>query len=190
VGLLNLLGYNVARASRPPSFLKQYGLRACAFTDDPVHSKIVKDLDFHLRPGSPLPSVIEELPALLRDFDFFLLHYSGVEQQALTGDYYEKIKAIEAFDPFIPSLANLYPSVLAVTSDSSMPTILKSATWHPVPLIIHSAHCRFDTVQTFDEIACLPGGLGILNSQEVMPLLLANAGKCKPSTPKPVGGKK
>jgi len=187
-GLLNLLGYDPGRTAEPTPFFKHYGLRACAFTDDPLYAKIARELGFAIQPADHVAALPERLAALFDKYDFFLLHYSDVEQQAMTGDYYEKVKAIEAFDPLIPALLPLRPATLAVTGDHSFPTILRSASWHPVPLVISAPYCRFDAVQTFDEIACLAGGLGILSGRDLMPLLLANAGKCRLDSPKTARG--
>lgn len=71
----------------------------------------------------------------------------------------------------------LSPDVIAVTGDHSTPTAMASHSWHPVPVMINAKNCRFDTVQTFDEIAYIQGGLGIMNSLDMMPILLANAGR-------------
>ena len=69
------------------------------------------------------------------------------------------------------------PEVFVVTADHSTPTIMASHSWHPVPVMLKAKNCRYDNVQYFDEISCLQGGLGIMNSVDLMPTMLANAGK-------------
>jgi 2,3-bisphosphoglycerate-independent phosphoglycerate mutase len=71
---------------------------------------------------------------------------------------------------------NLEPDVLVVTGDHSTPTTLGSHSWHPVPTLLWSKHCRTDGVESFGERACIGGALGpCLPATELMPLMLANA---------------
>ncbi|MEJ2024022.1 MAG: phosphoglycerate mutase, partial [Deltaproteobacteria bacterium] len=71
------------------------------------------------------------------------------------------------------------PDVLAVTGDHSTPAVLKSHSWHPVPLVLSAEWCRPDGVREFSESACLNGGLGRFAAVDIMPLLMANARKLK-----------
>jgi 2,3-bisphosphoglycerate-independent phosphoglycerate mutase len=80
----------------------------------------------------------------------------------------------------MPQLLELQPDVLMVTGDHSTPSVLKAHSWHPVPALMHAAHCRPDTVERFGERACLAGGLGPrFPATDLIPLALANAGRLK-----------
>jgi len=75
----------------------------------------------------------------------------------------------------LPKLVALKPDVLIVTGDHSTPSLLKNHSWHPVPILLHSACCRTDSVKSFSEVACLSGGLGRIHGTDIMPLAMANA---------------
>ena len=69
----------------------------------------------------------------------------------------------------------LNPDVLVVTGDHSTPALLKSHSWHPVPVLLSSQFCRKDKVAIFDELNCITGGLGRMESVYLMQVALANA---------------
>jgi 2,3-bisphosphoglycerate-independent phosphoglycerate mutase len=80
----------------------------------------------------------------------------------------------------LPRLLELKPDVLIVTGDHSTPSVLRSHSWHPVPVIFHSAYCRPDHVEHFGEHACTTGGLGPrFPAKDLMPLALADAGRLR-----------
>ena len=69
-----------------------------------------------------------------------------------------------------------YEDVMLVTGDHSTPAVLRSHSWHPVPVVLWSAYCRPDRVERFGERACIGGGLGPrIPATELVPLALANA---------------
>ena len=88
----------------------------------------------------------------------------------------QKVKIVEEVDRQIPRILSLNPDVIIVTGDHSTPALLKSHSWHPVPLLIWSKICRTDNVKEFGERACITGGLGPrLSAVEILPIALANA---------------
>ena len=84
---------------------------------------------------------------------------------------------MEAFDPILGRLAQMPFEVIAVTGDHSTPSTLRAHSWHPVPVALRAPNCRPDEVDRFTEAACLRGGLGLMPSTGLMPVVLANAGK-------------
>ena len=75
----------------------------------------------------------------------------------------------------MPGLMGLEPDVVLVTGDHSTPAALRSHSWHPVPVVLWSRHCRTDSVERFGERACMRGGLGPrIPATELMDLALAN----------------
>jgi 2,3-bisphosphoglycerate-independent phosphoglycerate mutase len=79
-------------------------------------------------------------------------------------------------DGSLPQLLELKPDVLIVTGDHSTPAVLKSHSWHPVPVMLHSRYSRPDNVAHFGERECINGGLGPqFPATDLMPLALANA---------------
>lgn len=55
--------------------------------------------------------------------------------------------------------------------------MLKSHSWHPVPLLLYGRNVRADGIAEFGERVCNLGSLGIMPAKHVIPLALANAGR-------------
>ena len=121
-----------------------------------------------------------EFSALRENFskyDFFYLHVKPTDSSGEDGDFARKVKVIEQVDKLMPLLTELNPDVIIVTGDHSTPAVISGHSWHPVPILIYSAKCRFDRVERFNEIDCINGGLGKIPARDVMPIALSNAGK-------------
>ena len=86
-----------------------------------------------------------------------------------------KVRIIEEVDAALPRLLEKKVHVLAVTGDHSTPVVMRLHSWHPVPVMIHSAICGFDGKNRFTEKEATGGSLGIFPAKYLMPLLLANA---------------
>ncbi|MGK0618126.1 2,3-bisphosphoglycerate-independent phosphoglycerate mutase [Meiothermus cerbereus] len=110
-------------------------------------------------------------------FDFFYLHFKKTDSTGEDGNFSEKVHKVELFDHLLPQLLALKPDVLAITADHSTPSLMKAHSWHPVPLLLHAPLLRNDAAQRFTEDEAAKGSLGHLRGVELMPLLLAHAGK-------------
>ncbi len=91
------------------------------------------------------------------------------------GDFDRKVHVIEELDGQLPRLMALNPDVVIVGGDHSTPALLKSHSWHPVPVMLFSRFCRADGIAEYGEHACAAGSLGRCRSKELMPIALANA---------------
>jgi 2,3-bisphosphoglycerate-independent phosphoglycerate mutase len=110
-------------------------------------------------------------------FDFFYLHVKKTDTCGESGDFDGKVAAIEEVDAQIPRLLALNPDVVVIGGDHSSPAVLKSHSWHPVPLLLYSRFVRPDGLFEFGECTCQKGSLGIIPATQVMPIALANAGR-------------
>jgi len=121
----------------------------------------------------------EELQSLKENwdgYDFFFIHAKPADSAGEDGDFDRKVSWIEHFDERVPQILSLKPDVLVVTGDHSTPSVMKSHSWHPVPVLLRASTCRRDPVERFSETACLAGGLGPrLPAADLMPLALAHA---------------
>ncbi|MFW0860243.1 MAG: 2,3-bisphosphoglycerate-independent phosphoglycerate mutase [Dehalococcoidia bacterium] len=125
--------------------------------------------------GSTFADELDTLTRHWQEHDFFNVHIKQTDSAGEDGDFDRKVRAIEEVDALLPRLMSLNPDVLIVTGDHSTPAALKGHSWHPVPILLHSKHCRPDRTREFSESACLGGGLGRMPATDIMPLAMANA---------------
>jgi 2,3-bisphosphoglycerate-independent phosphoglycerate mutase len=160
-----------------PSYAEVFGLRAAAIAVYPMYRGLAKLLGMTTLPvnGETVADEFATLEKHWNDFDFFYLHVKKTDSAGEDGDFARKVQVIEQVDALIPRLLALNPDVVIVTGDHSTPALLKSHSWHPVPVLLYSKFVRADGIAEFGERACARGSLGRLRAQELMPLALANA---------------
>src|SRR5215471_2755015 len=159
-----------------PSFDELYGLRSAALAIYPMYKGLARAVGMDiLNCGNAFPDQLRTLETQWDGYDYFFIHYKYTDSCGEDGDFLAKVNHIETLDSSIGSLVNLEPAVLAVTGDHSTPAVLKSHSWHPVPLLLVSPTCRRDGSTAFTENVCARGGLGTLESKYLMGLLLAHA---------------
>jgi 2,3-bisphosphoglycerate-independent phosphoglycerate mutase len=161
-----------------PDFGERYGLRAAAVAVYPMYRGIAHLLGMDvLGPPGDLADQVDLLRKNWEHLDFFFLHHKDADSAGEDGDRAGKIAAIERLDEAVPDLLALEPDVVAVTGDHSTPSQMAAHSWHPVPLVIWGRRSGRDQVERFGERWCLLGGLGRRPSVELMPILLATAGR-------------
>jgi 2,3-bisphosphoglycerate-independent phosphoglycerate mutase len=175
--MLLMRGYS--KPPHLPSFSEIYKLNSAAIATYPMYKGLarlvgMKILDLN---GSEIEDELKTLEENYDNYDFFFIHVKGTDSSGEDGDWERKIKVIEQVDKFIPRIRKLNPEVFIVTSDHSTPAVLKSHSWHPVPILLYSPVCRVDEVEEFSEKECLKGGLGRMQALNIMPLALAHAQK-------------
>jgi len=160
-----------------PSMAEVYGLRAGAIATYPMYRGVAKLVGMDiLETGETLEEEVETLKNHWAEYDFFFFHVKKTDSAGEDGDFARKASVIEHVDEaVVPAITSLEPDVFIVTGDHSTPALLKSHSWHPVPTLLHSRHCRTDEVRAFGERACMGGGLGVFPATDLMPLAMANA---------------
>ncbi|OGD12350.1 MAG: phosphoglycerate mutase [Candidatus Aminicenantes bacterium RBG_13_62_12] len=163
-----------------PSLSETYKLRPAALASYPMYRGLAKLVGMNvLTVGAETGDLIEALERSYKEYNFFYVHYKKADTAGEDGSFEAKVRAIEEIDRFLPRIAGLKPNVLAVTSDHSTPSVLKSHSWHPNPFLLSSKSALPDRVTVFTERECSLGILGRFPALEVMPLLLAHAGRLK-----------
>jgi 2,3-bisphosphoglycerate-independent phosphoglycerate mutase len=132
--------------------------------------------------------VCAEAAKAMKDHTFIFAHFKYTDKTGEDGDQPGKIKRIEEMDAALPALLAAKPDVLLITGDHSTPAVLKSHSWHPVPVLMAAPYLRghaygdpFSRPQAdkfpFDEVSCRGGEIGTIPSKELLPLAMAHAGK-------------
>jgi len=125
--------------------------------------------------GETVDEEIAALQELYDKYDFFFLHIKKTDSYGEDGNFDAKVKFLEEIDNKLRVIKKLKFESIAVTGDHSTPAVLKSHSWHPVPLMINSPNAIPDDVKKFAERECAKGILGRIYSKEIMYLLLACA---------------
>jgi len=161
-----------------PSMPELYKLQPAAIANYPMYKGLAKLLGMEvMNAGAETGDLFDALERSFKDHDFFYVHYKKTDAAGEDGNFPAKVKAIEEIDSFLPRVEALGPDVLAVTADHSTPCLLKSHSWHPNPFLLVAKSALPDDVTQFSERACSRGFLGRFPALQVMPLLLAHAGK-------------
>jgi 2,3-bisphosphoglycerate-independent phosphoglycerate mutase len=160
-----------------PTMEELFGLNAAAVAAYPMYKGVSKLVEMDvLETGETIEDEIRTVDKYWKDYDFFYLHIKPIDSAGEDGDFDHKVSLIQDVDQYIPRLMELKPDVLIVTGDHSTPSLLKSHSWHPVPVVLWSKTCRIDPVREFGERACMAGGLGVgFPAVDLMPLALAHA---------------
>lgn len=161
-----------------PTVKQRYGLSAAAIAVYPMYRGIARLVGMQVM--GP-PATIDDQLVLMKehwdDFDFFFFHHKPADSAGEDGNFEAKVAAIEAIDAAIPVLADMGPTVMAVTGDHATPSQLAAHSWHPVPVLMTGGRVGRDDVTRFGERWALHGALGRRPSKDLMPLMLAAAGR-------------
>jgi 2,3-bisphosphoglycerate-independent phosphoglycerate mutase len=159
-----------------PSLPEIYKLKVAAISSTAVYRGLAKLIGIDvLDTGFTLEEKFNTLEKYYKDYNFFFLHIKQVDTAGEDGNFDLKVQLIEEVDQYLGRMIKLKPDVIVVTSDHSTPAVLALHSWHPVPVLIHSKHCRSDKLTKFSEQSCLRGGLGKFPAMQLMPLVMANA---------------
>ena len=167
-------------ARRPdwPLFSDVFGLRSVAVAHYPMYRGVARLLGMEaVEAGASLEELFSALEDVWSDFDFAFVHVKETDEAGEDGAFDRKVSAIEDVDRYIPRILALEPDVVMVTGDHSTPAVLRSHSWHPVPILLRSLTARQDSSVKFGERDCLQGGLGLRRAEDLMPLALAHAGR-------------
>jgi 2,3-bisphosphoglycerate-independent phosphoglycerate mutase len=161
-----------------PSFDDVFKLKAAALAVYPMYKGLASLVGMTLIQG--LSNLEDQLDALQREwdtYDFFFFHYKYTDSRGEDGDFDGKVREIEKVDEVIPRILDLKPDVLVITGDHSTPAVLKSHSWHPVPVLFWAPGVSRSNpdVTGFGESQCLKGALSQFNAAALMNLITAHA---------------
>ena len=171
----------ISERPRFPLMSEVYQLTPACIASYPMYKGLASLVGMEVLPVEGVEDAhqgkIKALQQNWEGFDFFYLHFKKTDSSGEDGNFAEKVHKVELFDLLLPQLLALKPDVLAITGDHSTPSRMKAHSWHPVPLLLHAPLLRNDPARRFTEDEAAKGSLGHLRGVELMPLLLAHAGK-------------
>ena len=162
------------------SYKDAYGLRAACVSVYPMYKGVSRlvGMDIIEFSGESPDDQFVALNDVWQDYDFFFIHIKKTDSMGEDGNFDGKVSVIEKVDKALPALLAFNPDVLVITGDHSTPAVMKSHSWHPVPLLLWSqVNNRPDQEVQFGERACARGGLGTFPAVEIMPLALGYSGR-------------
>jgi 2,3-bisphosphoglycerate-independent phosphoglycerate mutase len=163
-----------------PTFEERYGLKAVALALYPMYRGLARLVGMDvLDVKGETSSLMEALVAHYNDYDFFYVHVKDTDKAGEDGNIEGKRKAIEKVDRLLVRLDDLPEKVLIVTGDHSTPCVMKSHSFHPVPILFRGRLVRPDGASAFHEGTCASGGLGRFPARQILPLALAHASRLK-----------
>lgn len=159
-----------------PPMQEVYGLKPAAIATYPMYKGVARLVGMDvLDTGETFADEIATLEAHWKDYDFFYIHVKRTDTYGEDGNFEAKVALIEEVDRYIPRIMALNPDVLIITGDHSTPAVLKSHSWHPVPVLLYSRYVRPDGLEKFGERACARGSIGRMPALNLMRLALAYA---------------
>jgi 2,3-bisphosphoglycerate-independent phosphoglycerate mutase len=175
-----ILTRGFAQMPRIPTFEEAFGLKSLAIATYPMYRGLARlvGMDTPAIEGS-VEDEIKFLKQKYNDYDFFFVHVKKIDSYGEDGNFEGKAARIEEFDKLLPQILELKPDVLMITGDHSTPALLKSHSWHPVPVLLKSPYVLGGLCSAFSERECTKGELGIFPAVNLIPLALANSMRLK-----------
>lgn len=118
----------------------------------------------------------------LRDYDFVFTHFKATDTASHDGDPKKKVAMIQKLDNMVSHIMagiDKKDVVIALTGDHTTPCDIGDHTGEPVPVIVWGKNVRADNVTSFGERSCAQGGLGRINGQDLVPILLNQTRRIK-----------
>jgi 2,3-bisphosphoglycerate-independent phosphoglycerate mutase len=166
----------IAHQPEIPTFQDRYGLRAGCIAVYPMYKGLAQLVGMTKLEGpQSIADQFERYLAEYDNYDFFFIHFKYTDMYGEDGNFASKRKAIEELDAALPILLRNKPQVLAVTGDHSTPCVMKGHSWHPQPVLLHSACSGSDKLERFTETGANTGSLGLFEAKYLIRLMQANA---------------
>jgi 2,3-bisphosphoglycerate-independent phosphoglycerate mutase len=166
----------IAHQPEIPTFEERYQLRAAALAVYPMYKGLSQLVGMAKIEGpQTIREQFERYVAEYDNYDYFFIHYKYTDKHGEDGNFEAKKKAIEDLDAALPVLLGKRPDVLVITGDHSTPCAIKGHSWHPQPVLLHSAYSGSDKLDRFTETGANMGSLGVFDAKYLIRLMQANA---------------
>ena len=166
----------IAHQPAIPTFEERYQLRAACIAVYPMYKGLAQLVGMaKLEGAQTIAEQFERFVAEYDNYDYFFIHYKYTDMHGEDGNFEAKKRAIEEFDAALPILLQKKPDVLAITGDHSTPCAMKGHSWHPQPVLLHSAVSGSDKLERFCETGANLGSLGVFDAKFLIRHMQANA---------------
>ncbi|HWQ92581.1 MAG TPA: 2,3-bisphosphoglycerate-independent phosphoglycerate mutase [Clostridia bacterium] len=166
----------IAHQPEIPTFYDRYGMKAACIAVYPMYKGLAQLVGMTKLEGSQtIADEFERYLAEYDNYDYFFIHYKYTDMYGEDGNFAAKRKAVEDLDAALPILLRKRPDVLAITGDHSTPCAVKGHSWHPQPVLLHSALSGSDKLERFTETGANSGSLGIFEAKYLIRQMQANA---------------
>jgi 2,3-bisphosphoglycerate-independent phosphoglycerate mutase len=165
----------IAHQPHIPLFEERYKLKPACLAVYPMYKGLAQLVGMKKIEVQTIQEQFETYLKEYDNYDFFFIHYKYTDKYGEDGNFIAKMKAIEDFDAALPILLRKKPDVLVITGDHSTPVSMKSHSWHPQPVLLHSAVSGSDKLERFTETGANSGSLGVFKSKFLMRQMQANA---------------
>ena len=166
----------IAHQPHIPLFEERYKLKPACLAVYPMYKGLAQLVGMKKIEGpQTIAEQFERYLVEYNNFDFFFIHYKYTDKAGEDGNFAAKKKAIEDFDAALPILLKKKPDVIAITGDHSTPVSVKGHSWHPQPVLLHSAVSGSDKLDRFTETGANLGSLGVFESKFLIRQMQANA---------------
>jgi 2,3-bisphosphoglycerate-independent phosphoglycerate mutase len=166
----------IAHQPEIPTFQERYKLRPGCLAVYPMYKGLAQLVGMTKLEGpQTIAQQFERYLAEYSNYDFFFIHYKYTDMQGEDGNFAAKRNAIAELDAALPILLRKRPDVLAITGDHSTPCVMKGHSWHPQPVLLHSAYSGSDKLDRFTETGANTGSLGLFEAKYLLRLMQANA---------------
>lgn len=166
----------IAHQPEIPLFQDRYGLRPACIAVYPMYKGLAQLVGMTKLEGpQTIAQQFERYLAERSNYDFFFIHFKYTDMYGEDGNFAAKRKAIEEVDAALPILLRQKPDVLVVTGDHSTPCVMKGHSWHPQPVMLHSAFSGSDKLERFTDTGANAGSLGVFPAKYLIRLMQANA---------------
>jgi len=166
----------IAHQPEIPLFQDRYELRPACIAVYPMYKGLAQLVGMTKLEGpQTIAQQFERYLAERANYDFFFIHFKYTDMYGEDGNFAAKRKAIEEVDAALPILLRQKPDVLVVTGDHSTPCVMKGHSWHPQPVMLHSAFSGSDKLERFTDTGANAGSLGVFPAKYLIRLMQANA---------------
>jgi 2,3-bisphosphoglycerate-independent phosphoglycerate mutase len=166
----------IAHQPHIESFEERYKLKPAAIAVYPMYKGLSQLVGMVKIEGpQTIKEQFERYLAEYDNYDFFFIHYKYTDKAGEDGNFAAKRKAIEDFDAALPILLKKKPDVIAITGDHSTPCAVHGHSWHPQPVLLHSALSGSDKLDRFTDTGANCGSLSVFEAKYLIRLMQANA---------------